>query len=35
LKRISKLFDAELTKEEKLDLVGRRRPLRKEDLRKE
>jgi len=32
LKRISKLFDAELTKKEKLELVGRRRPMRKKDL---
>jgi len=33
LKRISKLFDAELSREEKLALVGNRRPMRKKDLK--
>ena len=33
LRRITRLFDADLNKEEKLELVGRRRPMRKSDLR--
>lgn len=35
LRRITRLFDTDLSKEEKLELMGSRRPLRKEDLRKE
>ena len=32
LKKITRLFETDLSKEEKLELVGGRRPLRKEDL---
>ena len=34
LARIRKLFDIGLTKEEKIELMGSRRPMRKEDLKK-
>lgn len=34
LARIRKLFDVELSKKEKLELVGKRRPMRKKDLKK-
>ena len=34
LRRITRLFDADLSKEEKLEIVGGRRPIRNSDLRK-